>query len=159
MHASWSQLTGARTEELRALTWSHLDLEGDLSGMPPKPLSIQLWPFLRAGGETKTKRSRRTLELPEVCIVALREHRCSGRLGGFGADTPRITAQFRRPALQLRCAVVDIAHLVGHSSTNVTEKIYRKEQRPVLSRGTTAMDALFGGPVELVGQIREMHRR
>jgi integrase len=42
-----SLLTGARTEELRALTWSHLDLEGDMSGMPPKPLSIQLWRSLR----------------------------------------------------------------------------------------------------------------
>jgi hypothetical protein len=33
----------------------------------------------------------------------------------------------------------------GHASTNVTEKAYRKELRPVLSRGATAMDALFGG--------------
>ena len=29
----------------------------------------------RAGGETKTKRSRRTLELPALCVDALREHR------------------------------------------------------------------------------------
>jgi site-specific recombinase XerD len=40
--------------------------------------------------------------------------------------------------------IEDIAHLVGHASTNVTEKVYRKELRPVLSRGATAMDALFG---------------
>jgi excisionase family DNA binding protein len=32
-----------------------------------------------------------------------------------------------------------------HASTNVTEKVYRKELRPVLTRGATAMDALFGG--------------
>ena len=70
-----SLLTGARTEELRALTWSHLDLEGDASGLPPTPPSIQLWRSVRAGGETKTKRSRRTLELPALCIDALREHR------------------------------------------------------------------------------------
>ena len=38
--------------------------------------------------------------------------------------------------------IEDIAHPVGHASTNVTEKIYRKELR--LSRGATAMDALFG---------------
>jgi integrase len=61
-----SLLTGARTEELRALTWSHLDLEGDASGLPPTPPSIQLWRSVRAGGETKTKRSRRTLELPAL---------------------------------------------------------------------------------------------
>jgi integrase len=41
--------------------------------------------------------------------------------------------------------IEDIAHLVDHVSTNVTEKLYRKELRPVLSRGATAMDALFGG--------------
>ena len=61
-----SLLTGARTEELRALTWSHVDLEGDVSGPPPTPPSIQLWRSVRAGGETKTKRSRRTLELPAL---------------------------------------------------------------------------------------------
>jgi integrase len=70
-----SLLTGARTEELRALTWSHLDLEGDTKAIPPTPPSIQLWRSVRAGGETKTKRSRRTLELPELCVDALREHR------------------------------------------------------------------------------------
>jgi integrase len=70
-----SLLTGARTEELRALTWSHLDLEGDASGLPPTPPNIQLWRSVRAGGETKTKRSRRTLELPALCVDALREHR------------------------------------------------------------------------------------
>ena len=48
-----SLITGARTEELTALTWSHLDLEGDESGLPPPP-SIQLWRSVRAGGETKT---------------------------------------------------------------------------------------------------------
>jgi site-specific recombinase XerD len=40
--------------------------------------------------------------------------------------------------------IEDIAHLVGDASTSVTEKVYRKELRPVLSRGATAMDALFG---------------
>ena len=30
--------------------------------------------------------------------------------------------------------IEDIAHLVGHASTSVTEKVYRKELRPVLSR-------------------------
>ena len=70
-----SRLTGARTEELRALTWSHLDLEGDTKAIPPTPPSIQLWRSVRAGGETKTKRSRRTLELPALCVDALGQHR------------------------------------------------------------------------------------
>jgi integrase len=70
-----SLLTGARTEELRALTWSRLDLEGDTKAIPPTPPSIQLWRSVRASGETKTKRSRRTLELPALCVDALRQHR------------------------------------------------------------------------------------
>ncbi|MEV7008661.1 hypothetical protein [Streptosporangium sp. NPDC051022] len=36
-----SLLTGARTEELRALTWSHVDLEGDPAVVPPVPLSLK----------------------------------------------------------------------------------------------------------------------
>lgn len=40
-------------------------------------------------------------------------------------------------------AIEDISHLVGHASTNVTEKVYRKELRPVLTKGARAMDALF----------------
>ena len=42
--------------------------------------------------------------------------------------------------------IEDISHLVGHASTSVTEKVYRKELRPVLTRGARAMDALFDEP-------------
>ena len=40
-------------------------------------------------------------------------------------------------------AIEDIAHLVGHANTRVTEMVYRKELRPVLTRGAGAMDELF----------------
>ena len=63
-----SLLTGARTEELRALTWSHVDLDG-------KPPSVPLWRSVREGRDTKTRLSRRTFELPSDCVVALRAHR------------------------------------------------------------------------------------
>ena len=39
--------------------------------------------------------------------------------------------------------IEDIAHLVGHANTRTTEKVYRKELRPVLRRGAKAMDDLF----------------
>jgi hypothetical protein len=39
--------------------------------------------------------------------------------------------------------IEDIAHLVGHANTRVTELVYRKELRPVLTRGAFAMNALF----------------
>ena len=44
-------------------------------------------------------------------------------------------------------AIEDISHLVGHANTRVTESVYRKELRPVLTRGAGAMDALFPRPV------------
>jgi integrase len=69
-----SLLTGARTEELRALTWAHVDLDGQPDADPPVPASIEVWRSDRVGGDTKTKRSRRTLALPLRCIDALRRH-------------------------------------------------------------------------------------
>ena len=63
-----SLLTGARTEELRALTWSHVDLDAT-------PPIIMVWRSVRAGGDTKTRKSRRTLELPQRCADVLRVHR------------------------------------------------------------------------------------
>jgi hypothetical protein len=39
--------------------------------------------------------------------------------------------------------IEDIAHLVGHANTRLTELVYRKELRPVLTRGAVAMDLLF----------------
>jgi integrase len=70
-----SLLNGARTEELRALTWTHVDLEGQPDTIPPVPPSIRVWRSVRAGGKTKTKKSRRTLALPKRCVDALRFQR------------------------------------------------------------------------------------
>ncbi len=63
-----SLLTGARTEELRPLTWSHVNLYGE-------PPYMMVWRSVRAGSETKTKKSRRTLALPQRCVAALEAHR------------------------------------------------------------------------------------
>jgi integrase len=70
-----SLLTGARTEELRAVTWDHVDLDGRPDDDPPVPPTIAVWHSVRAGGDTKTKKSRRTLALPQRCTNALRDHR------------------------------------------------------------------------------------
>jgi integrase len=69
-----SLLTGARTEELRDLRWDHVDLAGDPDADPVVPPYIAVWRSVRAGGDTKTKRSRRTLALPQRCVDALCEH-------------------------------------------------------------------------------------
>ncbi|WP_433474981.1 tyrosine-type recombinase/integrase [Spirillospora sp. CA-142024] len=70
-----SLLIGARTEELRALTWAHVDLDGCPDAQPPVPPHIRVWRSVRAGGKTKTKKSRRTLALPKRCVDALRLQR------------------------------------------------------------------------------------
>ncbi|WP_406310345.1 tyrosine recombinase XerC [Streptomyces sp. NBC_00623] len=36
-----------------------------------------------------------------------------------------------------------IARVVGHSGTNITERVYRKQLRPVISEGAEAMDNIF----------------
>lgn len=66
-----SILIGARTEELRALTWDHVDLIGNPDASSPVPPSIMVWHSVRARGETKTRKSRRTLALPKRCVEAL----------------------------------------------------------------------------------------
>lgn len=70
-----SLLTGARTEELRALRWEHVHLAGRPDAQPPVPPHIEVWRSVRAGGDTKTRKSRRTLALPTRCVEALRRQR------------------------------------------------------------------------------------
>src|SRR5689334_19585336 len=67
-----SLLTGIRTEEARALRWAHVDLDGDPAARPPVPPHVAVWRSVRAHGETKTERSRRTLGLPAAAVQALR---------------------------------------------------------------------------------------
>ncbi|MFJ3105961.1 tyrosine recombinase XerC [Streptomyces sp. NPDC086835] len=64
-------LTGARTEELRALTWDHVFLKGQPDADPPQPPHIAVWRSVRRGGDTKTRKSRRTLALPAHCVEVL----------------------------------------------------------------------------------------
>jgi integrase len=70
-----SLLTGARTEELRALTWDHVDLDGRPDVVPPVPPHVAVWRSVRPGGDTKTRKSRRTLALPARCVQAFVWHR------------------------------------------------------------------------------------
>jgi integrase len=67
-------LTGERTEELRALKWDHVFLKGDPDAVPAVPPHIAVWRSVRTGGDTKTRKSRRTLALPARCVEMLRQH-------------------------------------------------------------------------------------
>ena len=68
-------LTGIRAEEARALTWGHVDLDGDPVAVPPVPPHVAVWRSVRAHGDTKTEKSKRTLRLPERAVAALRQHK------------------------------------------------------------------------------------
>lgn len=175
-----SMLTGARTEELRALRWEHVCLDAD-------PPFMEVWRSVRAGGDTKTRRSRRTIALPGRCVEALtleadrqaRDRQLAGpdwkesglvftSLVGTGMDAANVRRYFRRALAlvegvqasewtprELRHSFVsllsdagvpieEIARLVGHSGTTVTELVYRHQLRPVIQTGATVMDRLFG---------------
>jgi integrase len=67
-----SLTTGLRTEEIRALHWEHVDLKGSPRKRPPTPPHVSVWRSVRSHGDTKTERSRRTLELPQAAVEALR---------------------------------------------------------------------------------------
>jgi integrase len=77
-----SLMTGIRTEEARALRWDHVVAwVNDPTGWQPvtkkgfdhDKFAIYVWRSVREDGDTKTKKSRRTLELPTEAATALRE--------------------------------------------------------------------------------------
>ncbi len=77
-----SLLSGVRTEEARALRWDHVVAwVGEQwvpvaeAGFDREQVAVFVWRAERAGGDTKTKKSRRTLALPRKCVEALREQR------------------------------------------------------------------------------------
>src|SRR5215469_5597682 len=59
-------LTGVRSEEARALTWDQVDLDAR---------TVAVWRSVRAHGDVKTEKSRRTLKLPQLVVDALMAHR------------------------------------------------------------------------------------
>jgi integrase len=76
-----SLLLGARTEELRALRWSHVvAYDRDRKAWVPiadvgwdhGEFAIYVWRSVRKKGDTKTKKSRRTLKMPLRCVEALK---------------------------------------------------------------------------------------
>ncbi|GAA1690199.1 site-specific integrase [Fodinicola feengrottensis] len=78
-----SLLTGARTEELRALEWTHVVAYEEKRkawlpvteiGWSHERFGIYVWRSVREGGDTKTVKSRRTLGLPVRCFEALELH-------------------------------------------------------------------------------------
>jgi integrase len=188
-----SLLVGIRTEEARALLWSHVVAWVEdtrewkpviEAGFDHKRFAIYVWRSVRAGGDTKTEKSRRTLELPSMAGEALREHRArqakdrlaAGQLWkdhglvfasqvGTPLDASHVRRSFRAitkaadlgenwTPRELRHSFVsimsdngvpieNIADLVGHASTAVTEEVYRHQLKPVITKGAETMNTIF----------------
>ncbi len=174
-----SLLTGGRTEELRELRWEHVHLDAD-------PPHLEVWRSVRTGGDTMTKKSRRTLALPKPEIQIPRTRRVAQlerglqtgqdwhdaalafpTAHGTAMDAANVRRDFRRalalvPGISPRewtprerrhsfvsllsdsgVTIEEISRLVGHSGTHVTELVYRKQLRPVIQTGATAMNGIF----------------
>jgi integrase len=78
-----SLMTGIRTEEARALRWDHVVAWVDdptgwrpvtEAGFDHQRFAIYVWRSVRAHGDTKTEKSRRTLQLPGRAAETLRGH-------------------------------------------------------------------------------------
>lgn len=76
-----SLLTGARTEELRELSWPHVVaydqnrqawLPVTEAGWEHEQFAIYVWRSVRRTGDTKTVKSRRSLLIPDRCVEVLR---------------------------------------------------------------------------------------
>ncbi|WP_406244355.1 tyrosine recombinase XerC [Streptomyces anulatus] len=65
-----SLLSGVRTEEARPLTWDHVYLTTE-NEVPPH---VAVWRSVRRHGDTKTRKSRRTIALPKQVVEVFEEH-------------------------------------------------------------------------------------
>ena len=179
-----SLLVGVRTEEARALRWDHVDLDGGPDADPPVPPHVDVWRSVRVHGDTKTRKSRRSLGLPKMAVEALgeqlqRQAAARQRAGDLWQDNrlvfttalgTQLDAADVRRSLRAICrraglaeewtprelrhtfvsllsdngmAIEEISRLVGHSSSTVTEMVYRHQIRPVITIGAEAMDKIF----------------
>ena len=96
MHAyiAVSLTVGLRTEEVRALRWDHVVARVDnqwlpvtVAGFDCEQLAAFVWRSVRVHGETKTERSRRTLELPRIAVNGVSGWRLAQDDERLAADT------------------------------------------------------------------------
>ncbi|MEV7321100.1 site-specific integrase [Streptomyces sp. NPDC093970] len=70
-YAVLSLLVGVRPEEARPLTWSHVHLSRSGKEKP----HVDVWRSMRRHGDTKTRRSRRSLAMPQQTVAVMRAHK------------------------------------------------------------------------------------
>jgi integrase len=186
-------MTGIRTEEARALRWDHVVAwVDDATGWQPvteagfdhERFALYVWRSVRADGDTKTQKSRRTLEVPDdaaTALKALHTRQAAQRLAAGQAwqdhklvfstrtGTELAAGNVRRAFRAITTAadigddwvpretrhtfvsimsdndvpIETIADLVGHKGTSVTERVYRHQLKPVITKGAATMNAIF----------------
>jgi integrase len=153
-----SLLSGVRTEEMRAVLWSHVDLDGNPDADPPVPPHIMVWRSVRVGGDTKTKKSRRTLALPLRCVVELTAHRhrqaeqrrTGHPRGGVWLDEGRVFASTNGSELSagnVRRAFRRVATRAGLHAAAWTPRELRHSFVSLMSDGGVAIEKI----AQLVG--------
>ncbi|GGR26068.1 site-specific integrase [Streptomyces netropsis] len=180
-------LVGVRTEEERPLMWRHVHFAG-LDGVPPH---VDVWRSVRRHGDTKTRKSRRSLRMPHRAasvMKAYKRQQMQEHEGPWSEESlvfPNETGEqrdainvlrhfrelltdagFEKPndwtTRELRTSLVSIlsdhgtpieaiARVVGHSGSSTTERVYRKQLRPVITEGAEVMDEIFGGAEDAAG--------
>jgi integrase len=135
-----SMLGGIRTEEARALRWSEVDLEAG---------TVAVYRSVRRTGETKTEKSRRVFQIPEITVAALRELVLTQAAYRAKAGTAWkennlvFCTSLGGPMHATDVRMEQIADAVGHSSTRTTEVVYRHQLRPVTRTAAIALGPLF----------------
>jgi integrase len=157
-------MTGLRTEELRALQWSEVDLDAG---------TVAVYRAARVTGDTKTRNSRRVLGLPQLAVEALHEHhklQAADRLKagalwqdhglvfttsiGTPFDRHNVLRQFRkiteaaglgtdRVPRELRHTFVSLLSSDGMPLEDIADLVGHCQIRPVITTGTEAMDKIF----------------
>jgi integrase len=126
---------------MRALRWHDVDLASQIEADPSIPPNMALVRSVRAGGDTKTRKSRRALALRRDF------RRVVDAAGLVGREwAPReLRHSFVSLLSDAKVPIESISRLVGHRSTMVTETIYRKQLRPVIEGGAEVMDRILPG--------------
>lgn len=137
-----SLLTGARTEEMRALTWDHVHLEPSEGPTGKVPPHLEVWRSVRAKGDTKTRKSRRTLALPQLAVEALRAQQYQEVFGGLEPGIVFSTAAgTRMDAANVRRAFRKaLEHLPGITAADWTPRELRHSFVSILSEHGIAIE-------------------
>ncbi|NRQ32868.1 tyrosine-type recombinase/integrase [Nonomuraea sp. NN258] len=144
-----SLLTGMRPEEARKLLWDAVVLKGKLPsisvlradrGTEPARTPNDWRPVRRGGTRPRPPRDDGTMLDP------MRGLRAITKKAGIGTrwKVRELRHSFVSILSDGDVSVERIADLVGHSTRNTTQTVYRHQIRPVIVHGAETMDAVFG---------------